>query len=99
MWSLIKKENGTLEHTKRNTISFPNSKKKCLKKFNKCPVHQYHPLLKIQVVKELRRTHGVFKISMITQSHYHNESLKISMRKQDKQITSHYFVSLQIVNP
>jgi len=46
----------------------------------------HHPLMKIQVVKELRRVHKVFKISMTTQKLYHHEGLKISIRKQEKQI-------------
>lgn len=46
MLSLTKKENGNLELTKRNTISFHNLKKKHLETFNKFPTLKHHPLLK-----------------------------------------------------
>jgi len=94
----MKKENGILDHTNRNIISFLNLKKKHLEKFKKCPVHQHHSLLKIQVVKELQHAHEVFKISMITQSPYHNKGLKLFTRKQEKRIITHYCVFLQVMN-
>ena len=62
----MQKENGTLEHTKRNAISFLNFKEKHIEKFNKCPAHPHHPLLKTLAVKGLQREHKVFKIAMKT---------------------------------
>jgi hypothetical protein len=94
----MKKENETLEHTKRNIVSFQNLKKKHLRKFNKYPAHQHRPLLKTLEVKGLRRVQEVSKIFMTTQRPYHHKELKIFMRKLPELKVPHYYVFQQIMN-